>query len=82
MSRWEARIEKVDNGFVLKERDVEVGWVTKTFQEKTDNEIDRDHFIELLWEIVSYFGEEGSKHDEKRFFIGYEYKNGKILSAE
>lgn len=69
--KYETKIEKTTNGFILttisgsdKERFV--------YTEKdTNDETNRDHLIEMLYDILDFFGEHGSKHDKRRIKICY-----------
>lgn len=68
---WKATIEKTDNGYILMALDGE-GTRKMVFKIKDDNdETNRDHVIEMLYELLEFFAEGGSKHDKRRITIGY-----------
>jgi hypothetical protein len=68
MEGWSITIEKVDTGYILDtpEPNDELGkkWVR---EERDDDEL---YAIErVLWDILTYFGHYGSKHDAERIRI-------------
>ena len=69
--KWRVKIEKVDNGYIV---DYAGGdWNTvKTYTDCTrdgDEILNKEHVVEMLWDILEYFAEGGSKHDKKRISI-------------
>lgn len=85
MSNWIAVVQKVDNGYTVKFRDEEIA--TKKVYEVKDNsdETNRDHFLNMIYDLIEYFGEIGSKYDKRRIKICYEIGtgwNGKRKDAE
>jgi hypothetical protein len=73
--KWQALISKVNNGYKVDFIDGE-GKKTFVYAEKdnvelSSNEEDKEHTVEMLWEILEFFAETGSKHDKKRINIEY-----------
>lgn len=69
--KWEAKIKKVNNGFVMTFNNGE-GIQEEVYKEKDPNdETNRDHVIDMLYDILEVFSEWGSKHDKRRIKIGY-----------
>ena len=70
---WILNIDKVENGYLLHKEDNE-----KTeyyvIEENEDDELYAPE--QLLWFVLEYFDELGSKHDKKRLRIVREKNNG------
>jgi hypothetical protein len=66
---WKIEIEKYNNGYKVNFK----GGDTKNsvvYQEKDEGlEENKEHIVEMLYDILEYFSEQGSKHDKKRLFI-------------
>lgn len=76
--KWHADITSVDNGFVVDYCDGE-GKRKVVYQEKDNAESielhienDKEHVVNMLWDLIEFFGEAGGKHDKKRIKITYE----------
>ncbi len=67
--KWHADIIAINNGFIVKYCDSE-GVKRVCYEEKDD--LDKEHIVEMFYELLSFFGEQGSKHDKKRIKITYE----------
>lgn len=71
--KWQATITKENNGYslTLKGGNAEEP-VTDVFQERvgiiSDGE-NKEHLVEMLYEVLDHFGECGSKHDKKRIRV-------------
>jgi len=75
--KWFAKINSVDNGFIVDYFDGEtkkkVVYQLKTEEDlSTPTETDKSHIVDMLWDLIEFFGEQGSKHDKKRINITYE----------
>ena len=71
LMKWKATIEKTDNGYILTGIDGE-GIRKMVFKEKDEqDETNRDHVIEMLYDLLEFFAEGGSKHDKRRITMGY-----------
>ena len=74
--RWHADITSVDNGFIVDYFDGEnkrkVVYQEKESDELSPNEKDKEHIVDMFYELLDFFGEIGSKHDKKRISITYE----------
>ena len=68
--KWKATIEKIDNGYIVTAIDGE-GTRKIVFREKDEDETNRDHVIEMFYDLMEFFAEGGSKHDKRRVTIGY-----------
>ena len=74
---WYAKINAVDNGFIVDYFDGETKKKV-VYQLKTDGddlsstETDKEHIVEMFYELLQFFGEQGSKHDKKRLHITYD----------
>ena len=75
---WYAKINAVDNGFVVDYFDGE-GKKKVVYQDVNTlggdlnpNETDKSHIVDMFYEILEHFGEQGSKHDKKRIRMTYE----------
>ena len=44
---------------------------SKVYQGNSNDNFNKDHIIEMLYDIIEYLGESGSKHDIRRIVIGY-----------
>ena len=70
--KWQAIITKENNGYslTLKGGDCE-GTTTDVFQEKSDSSggENKEHLVEMLYEVLDHFAEYGSKHDKKRLKV-------------
>jgi len=79
-------IERAENGFILITHDVDIDEFSgqqieiegKTLFEakKIEDETNRDHIIDLFYELLEHFGEQGGKYDKRRVKIGYEVGRG------
>ena len=70
---WALNIEKVDNGFVVIYYDEE-GKRKEVFKDSDESNITglKEGVIEMLYSILDYFDERGSKHDNVRIKVGYD----------
>ena len=75
---WKAEIKKVDNGYIVKycemseDEKPRITFRERLYEEKDEsNELDKNHVVELLYDLIEYFGEDGDKYDAKRICIGY-----------
>ena len=78
---WKAIIEKHNNGYKVDFKGGDISG-SNVYEEKNpgdpmSSEGDKEHVVSMLWDILDYFGENGSKHDKKRICITYEdqYQN-------
>lgn len=71
--KWHADIQSVDNGFVVDYFDGE-GKRKVVYEERDEfaQEKDKSHIIDMFYDILEFFGEQGSKHSKKRIKITYE----------
>ena len=76
--KWHADIQAVDNGFVVDYFDGE-GKRKVVYQnlntmggDLSTTETEKGHIVDMFYEILEHFGEQGSKHDKKRIKITYE----------
>lgn len=68
---WEIKIGKSKNGYKVFFKDEEAD-CEMVYQEKSDmDETDKDHVLTMLYDVLEYFGESGSKYDKRRIFLGY-----------
>jgi hypothetical protein len=77
VAKWQAIITKVNNGFTVEFKGGDKK-DTACYQEKdiAMNEQDnKEHIVEMLYDILEYFGEEGTKHDEKRLRVEWGEQN-------
>jgi hypothetical protein len=69
----ELRIREVENGYVLEyeEEDMEGNFklIEKIYQVREEDPDKLMAFQDMLWEIISYFGLTGSKHDPRRLRV-------------
>ena len=69
----EVIIERADNGYIiLSDSNMEEGSDRKykdVFEDCGDFQ-EVESFIKAVWFLAEYFGVLGSKHDEKRFWVG------------
>lgn len=73
--KWHADIAAVDNGFIVTFYDCD-GARKVVYEEKENldlpaNENDKEHITNMLWDLLEFFGQSGSKHDRKRLTITY-----------
>ena len=68
MRKWVATVEKTSNGFILTTSEKEKLVFT---QKNEGDEFNKDHVIDMLYELLDNFGECGSKHDIRRLKICY-----------
>ena len=75
---WYAKINAVDNGFVVDYFDGETKkkvvyqLITNDNDDLAPTETDKTHIVDMFYELLEFFGEQGSKHDKKRLQITYE----------
>jgi len=72
-------IEKVGNGFVItphSDCEGEVNVVEFDEYSKDDSKLNREKMQELLYMILDFFGERGTKHDNYRVVIDVVNSNG------
>jgi len=78
--KWACEIERVDNGFILRNTSTQeeetTEWGGEVFQDKEDCYSDDDDFeamsdslVDLFWRLTDYFGIHNSKHYAKRLDI-------------
>jgi len=74
MKPWRIEITKVDNGYQVKFTGGD--WdAVKVYTEqllKTKDSAPKEHVVDMLWNILDYFAERGSRYDKKRLFVGYQ----------
>lgn len=69
MSKWQAIITSESNGFHVNFKGGDTN-TSNVYQDKSDGvEENKEHIVEMLYDILEYFGELGSKHDKKRLRI-------------
>ena len=68
IERWDARVERVDNGYIvyLSGDDDNSGSIAICEDDDID---DLKSFESVLWELMEHFGKGGSKHDKERIHI-------------
>jgi len=73
--KWQATITKVGNGFVVEYWDAE-SKEKQVYQMKEDNqpEDNKEHIVEMFYDLLEFFAEVGSKHDKKRIQIEWELR--------
>jgi hypothetical protein len=90
ISRHEAKIEKVSNGYIcityVPETDDTYTVNKELFEEPTDNtaiytgtDTEITSFVSLVQFLADYFGVGGSKHDAERLWVGRVNKKGKRI---
>jgi len=74
--KWQANVISIDNGFVVEY--IEGGSKKKkiVYEEKEDgelypNELNKEHIMNMFYDLLEFFGNSGSKHDKKRIRITY-----------
>lgn len=65
MADWSMTISKAENGYIVLSNDDEK--TARIFQE--DDEDSLKAIEQVLWDVIEYFGEYGSKHDKERIRI-------------
>jgi hypothetical protein len=71
MTHWEAKIRKVENGYILSYCNIEDGSITEeVFEESEEEELTT--MVDLLYRIKEYFGVYSSKHNKKNIYIRIE----------
>ena len=74
--KWHADIVAVDNGFIVEYCDGEgkrkVVYQMSIAEEFSSVETDKSHIVNMFYDILEHFGEQGSKHDKKRIKITYD----------
>jgi len=75
---WYAKINAVDNGFMVDyfdgetKRKVVYQNLNTLGGDLAPTETDKTHIVDMFYELLEFFGEQGSKHDKKRLQIIYE----------
>ena len=70
--RWQALITKNDNGYAVDFKNGDSPGICVYQEKDTATEIeDKNHIVEMFYDILEHFGEIGSKHDAKRLYIEY-----------
>lgn len=71
--KWQATIESVNNGYEVsyKGGDFE-GKVVFQEKENYEPDIDKSHVVDMLYDVLEYFGVFYSKHNKKNITIKYE----------
>jgi len=79
--KWHADIQSVTNGFIVEYSDGE-GKRKVIYQnlntlggDLSPTETDKSHIVDMLYELLDFFGEQGCKWDKKRIKITYEKQN-------
>lgn len=71
---WSVKIEKVTNGYKVSFSGENYSQV---YEEKDEQDgTNRDHIIEMLYDILEHFAELGSKYDKRRVYICYKKGSG------
>jgi hypothetical protein len=74
---WYAKINAVENGFVVDyfdgemEKKVVYQNLNTLGGNLSSTETDKTHIVDMFYEILEHFGEIGTKHDKKRLQISY-----------
>lgn len=68
--KWHADIIPVDNGFIVDYFSGD-GKRKVIYEEKNEfaQDPDKEHIVEMFYEILEFFGEQGSRYDKKRIHI-------------
>ena len=69
--KWEVKIESTSNGYILttiSDKDKEKFVYTE--KDKND-ETNKDHLMEMLYDVIDFFGKSGNKYDKRRIKICY-----------
>jgi len=71
--KWQAVLSKIDNGFIVEYWDGE-GRNKQVYQIKytPEPEENKEHIVEMFYDLLEFYGEIGSKHDKKRLSIKWE----------
>ena len=70
MNTWSAKIDRLDNGYLLHLDDGEtVEHLAFTVDDNPDGL--KDGLLEMLSTVLEFFDEQGSKHDKVRPYVGY-----------
>ncbi len=71
--KWHADIQSVDNGFLVNyfggEETHKVAYAEKN---EFAQDPDKSHIVDMFYDILEHFGEQGSKQDKKRIKITYD----------
>ena len=66
-------VERANNGYIVlseNNNDEEICMRDRdVFEDKGDSQ-EIESFVSMIWFLAEYFGVIGSKHDEKRFWVG------------
>ena len=65
---WKVIIEKHNNGYKVDYRGGDIN-DSAVFEDKSGVEPNKEHVVSMLYDILDYLDETGSKHDKKRLFI-------------
>ena len=66
---WKVEIENLNNGFKVNFKGGDTN-SSNVYQDKSDGlEENKEHIVEMLYDILEYFNELGTKHDKKRLSI-------------
>ena len=68
--KWEVTIKHTDNGYIVAYRSDQTNQRVYEMPDKEDD-TNRDHVIAMLYDILEFFDEQGSKHDKRRIHLGY-----------
>ena len=69
--KWDIKIKRVQNGYIMS-YDNGDGVQEQVYKIKNEqDETNKDHIIDLFYDILEVMGEWGSKHDKRRIKIGY-----------
>lgn len=66
--KFDLNIKQVSNGYIITDNED----IEHLFEDTSNIDVNKDHVISMLYEILSYFGEGGSRYDKKRIQINYE----------
>ncbi len=72
MKKWKIEIVKVHNGYQAKFSGGDSN-EEKVYEDKTEDpqDLDREHIVDMFYDIIGHFGETGSKYDKKRLRVEY-----------
>ena len=76
--KWHADITSVDNGFIIDyfdgegKRKVVCQNMNTLGGDLSTTETEKSHIVDMFYDILEHFGEQGSKHDKKRIRITYD----------
>ena len=70
MKEWSAKIIWLSNGYrvIYKDSDGMREFVYEQ-KETAASQEDKEHIVNMFYDIIDFFGEGGSKHDEKRLYV-------------